>query len=265
MLNNKEVILRQLRKLDLSSHEAVLYFELLRGPSTHLKLSRITGINRTKVYRLITQLEQRSLVARRTDDRGTFLVVTDPSTLEVNLIEKETNLHKQRAIFSELIPNLGALQAPGGKDFIVNTYEGYSGLKQMCWHELKGTGDTYSLGNGTIEEISGDPAWAKQHRERQIARGYRSLDLINYNYTTETLPDLASQRLIESKLYDYRVLSPDILTFDSQTVIYDDTVAIYHWKHDEKVGVEIISKSYANMMRGVFKFYWNLAGQQQLT
>src|SRR5689334_6946361 len=104
MLNNKDEIIKKLTKLNLSREEAQLYLELLKGPNTHLRLSHITGINRTKVYRLIEQLEQRSLVGRRSDDRGTFITARDYASLEIELISQEEKLKQQRKIFQDLGP-----------------------------------------------------------------------------------------------------------------------------------------------------------------
>lgn len=257
-MNIPDNILDRLRLLNLTTEEAKLYIALLKEPSTHLGLSKITGINRTKVYRLVQQLEKRSLVARHADDRGTFLTAADPSTLEVELVTKEETLKKQRAALTGLLPELATLKTRNRSNaFIIRTYGGESGLKQMCWHELKTKGDLVALGNGTIEEIVADRQWAERHRERQIEAGYVTREIVTY--PPETLPTLTNTKLANSKLYDYRILSPDVLQFDSQTVVYNDTVAIYPWKHGQKAGIEIISKTYAEMFRQFFWHYWAIA------
>src|SRR5688500_4466321 len=89
IMDISNTILEKLYRLGLQSGEAKLYVELLKSPTTHLRLAHATGINRTKVYRLIADLEKRSLVTRRTDDRGTFLVAADPATLEVEVVSQE--------------------------------------------------------------------------------------------------------------------------------------------------------------------------------
>src|SRR5688572_14540687 len=99
MLNNKNTILQRLGALNLSRDEALIYLELLKAPSTHLKLARATGINRSKVYRVVEALEKRSLVGVRSDDRGTFVMAADPATLEVQLITQEEKIKAQRAAF----------------------------------------------------------------------------------------------------------------------------------------------------------------------
>lgn len=258
-MNSDGNLLKKLSQLGLSLEESKVYVELLRGPRTHLQVSKETGVNRTKVYRIVEDLQQRSLVGRRVDDRGTFLIATDPSALEVTLISEEARLRQQRKALSDVLPALALLQGEDHRGFTVRTYDGTAGLKQMCWHELKAKGELLALGNGTIEQIASDDKWALKHRQHQIEAGYTTRELINYDYSISDLPDLASQQLIESKLYRVRMLAPSILPIDNQTTIYNDTVAVYHWKQEKKVGLEIISSSYADMMRQIFEHYWNMA------
>lgn len=258
-MNNKADIISKFQDLDFTPDEAKIYLELLQAPSSHLQLSHATGINRTKVYRIIESLESRSIVARRTDDRGTFLTAADPSALEVAITTKQQKLYKQSEVVGQLIPVLNAVRSNDKKAFVVRHYEGPAGLKQMCWHELKTKGEILSFGNGTIEQLSDDGRWANNHRARQVDRAYVTRELVNFEYTTDDLPELASEILISSNLYKMRKISTDIIQFDNQMVIYNDTVSIYHWKHDQKVGIEIISSTYAQMMRDIFERYWSMA------
>jgi DNA-binding MarR family transcriptional regulator len=258
-MNNNMDIMAQFEDLDFTVDETKIYLELLRAPSSHLHLSRATGINRTKVYRIIESLEQRSIVSRRTDDRGTFLTAADPTALEVAIATNQQKLIKQQHVINRLIPTLSAMQSKDRSAFALRHYEGVAGLKQMCWHELKAEGELLSLGNGTIEQLIDDDRWAANHRIRQIECKYTTRELINYDYTTDELPELASATLLASELYGMRKLPYDLINFDNQTIIYNDTVSIYHWKHDQKVGLEIISPTYAQMMRQVFEQYWLIA------
>lgn len=163
-MNNKDIILEQLRLLGLGHYESRIYLELLEGPSSHLKLAHATGINRTKVYRLAEELEKRSLITRRTDDRGTFLVAADPATLEVSLVTAEEILKQQREALTQLMPALSSLQQGAGRAFSISTYEGIDGFKQMLWHELKTAGECLIFGSGTLESLIPDRHWAEKHR-----------------------------------------------------------------------------------------------------
>lgn len=251
-------LLEPLCALGLKPDEAKVYVELCRNPSTHLQLSRETGVNRTKVYRIVQELGKRGLVVRRVDDRGTFLAAGEITGLEVQLIQQEERLKKRRKVLHDLASELSTLHDTDAP-FLSRTYTGSTGYKQMCWHELRTKGELLSFGNGTIEEESTDSSWSGHHRRRQIEAGYKTLEITNYDYDENGIETFTARALVEAGLYEHRRLPLDIVAFDGQTVIYNETVAIYHWKHEKRVGVELVSKTYADMMRQIFYRYWNMA------
>lgn len=247
-MNNENTILQKLRALNLGSDEARLYLELLKGPATHLRLARATGINRTKVYRLIDQLEKRSLVGVRSDDRGTFLIAADPATLEIELVTQEEAVKIQREAFETLMPVLKLIKNNDTSSFIVHTYEGVEGFKQMLWHELKAKNENLVFGCGSLHELVGNQRWIKQHEERLVAAGYHVREIIN--------PGESEMTFTFKKHRDFRVIPKEILALESQLSIYNNTVAIYHWRHEQKVGIEILNAGYADTMRQMFQDYW---------
>lgn len=256
MPNITQEILDALTQAGLSKQAAEVYVFLCRESATHLHISRKTGINRTTVYRLIQDLEEMGLVSRQTDDRGTFLNACDPEILTLNLTAKEAKLKDARKNLEQILPELQSLNQSNDGLMTVRTYEGVEGLKQMCWHELKARDMTLTLGSGSIEDLIPNHYWAEKHRALSVESGYRVLEIVNAS-------DAVNVTFTENegfmKQYECRLLDDDILPMARQTVIYNDTVAIYHWRENQKVGVEIINREYAEMMRSIFWNYWKLS------
>lgn len=255
MSDNKDTLPDLLRALGLSQDEARIYLALLQEPSNHLRLSRELGIARTKVYRLVEELEKRSLVVRQTDDRGTFLVAADPATLEVAIVTEEQALRQRRATLQQALPKLEALRTGDRRLFEVRTYEGIEGLKQMCWHELRTKGELLAFGGQTIEDLIDDHRWAEKHRALTVEAQYRIREIINREVALPTFTDNPDFM----RHYECRQLPLDTLNAYEQIVIYNDTVAVYHWRQQQKVGIEMIGKTYADTMRQIFEQYWMLA------
>lgn len=253
-MDNKGKVIEQLCRLGLSDNEARLYLELLREPRTHMRLAHATGINRTKVYRLASELERRSLITRRTDDKGMFLVAADPSTLEVEIATEEERLKMRRKTFDQLLPMLAGIQGSDPSRFVVRTYEGVEGFKQMLWHELKTKREAVFFGSGTIEDLVSSRRWAEKHRAMTVEAGYRIRELLNSgeDITSTTNKDY-------EKCHIHRYIPVTQLLLRSQIGIYNDTVVIYHWRYDQKVGLEIVNEAYAQMQRQIFEYYWQLA------
>ncbi len=258
IMNNKETLLTQLKKLGLSVDEGKIYLELLKEPNSHLELARITGVNRTKVYRIAEELQKKSLITTRTDDRGTFLIATDPSTLDVEIAEKEEKLSNQREIFANILPELNKLQAEGHNVpgyFEVNTYEGVDGMKQMLWHELKTKGEMLGFGSGTIADLVDSERLAERHRAMTVSAGYKVREIINPGKKREDFTKNDDFKQIFNK----KVIPEEDLLLEQQIIIYNDTVAVYSWRNNQRVGYEVINKAYNTMWRNIFEHYWRLA------
>jgi sugar-specific transcriptional regulator TrmB len=219
-------------------------------------VSRATGINRTKVYRVVQDLEQKGLVTRQTDDRGTFLKACDPGVLELDISAKEQQLREVRKDLRSITTDLQQFSQATDGLMTIRTYEGVEGLKQMCWHELKARDVVYTLGSGSIENLIPNHYWAEKHRALSVEAGYRVLEIVN---TSDSKNVTFTGNQDYMKQYECRLLDDDILHLARQTVIYNDTVAIYHWREAQKVGMEIINKEYAAMMRQMFEHYWELS------
>lgn len=260
MLNNKNNILISLRRLGLNADECKVYLTLLQEPLSHLEIARKTGVNRTKVYRIADELEKRGLITENQDETGRQLATNDPANLEIVLKTEEEQIESKKAVLKHILPQLQQLfvsgDIPRDTDFEVNTYEGIAGFKQMLWNELKTKKEILIFCSGTIQDLVNSPRWAEKHREKTLEAGYKIREIIN--------PDGKPSEFTKNKdfmaySYQRRHISEDVLPLAHQLCIYNNTVAIYHWRDGKKVGAEIINKSFADMQRAIFESYWRLS------
>lgn len=258
-MNNKQYWIDKLNSLNIGEEESRLYIELLEKPNTHLQLARVTGINRTKVYRLAEQLEKRGLISRRTDDRGMFLVANDPGALEIEITTEEVKLRQKRAVLDEAVPGLRTLYQDAKSPFVIHTYEGPDGLRQMQWHELQTKGELLVFGNSTIEDMVVDHYWAEKMRSYTVELGYKTREI--YNESGKS-PDFTKNNDY-LRLYEARRVSETELPVATPMVIYNDTVAIYQFSNEKRVGVEIVNDGFAKTMKSIFELYWKNAKKME--
>lgn len=257
MLNNKDDIKKYLTAYGLSVDEAKVYLALLEKPLTHLEVARRTGVNRTKIYRIADDLEKLSLVRTEQLDKGRVLAASAPKNLEVSLVTEEQRLTNKKIILKELLPSLEDIFKGAREDlsFSVSTYEGVSGMKQMLWNELKTKGELLSFGSGTLEDLVGSKRWAEAHRAKTVDVDYRIREINNRGkkpiHFTNT-PSFLNK-------FERRNIDESVLKLEQQIIIYNDIVAVYHWRDDQKVGTEIHNKAYADTMRQMFEMYWQIA------
>ena len=226
---------------------------------SHLEIARKSGVNRTKVYRIADELVKRGLVTEEMNDEGRELAAADPANLEITLTTAEEKLKTQKQIFRQTLPALQTMfeagDQPNPDDFVVNSYEGIDGFKQMLWNELKTKNEILVFGYGTIQDLIASPRWAEKHRAKSLESGYKIREILNPKGKPENFT--ANQDF--SAIYQKRLISPKALPLAHQMTIYNNTVAIYNWRNNQKVGTEIINKQFADMQRSVFENYWKLA------
>lgn len=259
-MNNKATILMSLKQLGLTPDEAKVYLVLVDQSMSHLEIARRSGVNRTKVYRIADDLIKRGLITEETTDKGRELAANDPANLEIALSTAEAKLKNQKAIYAKTLPTLQAIykqgELLGDHDFAVNTYDGTNGFKQMLWNELKAKDQLLVFGSGTLQDLIDSPRWAENHRAKTLEAGYKIREILNPDGKPENFTTNA--QFVE-KAYSKRYIVESVLPLQHQISIYNNTVATYHWRDEQKVGVEIINKDFANMQRAIFESYWQLA------
>lgn len=251
IVNTLDPNIAKMTDLGFSATEAKIYLYLLQHTATHAQISIATGINRTTLYRIIHRLQDRGLVVLRIDDRGKFLVATEPSALEVEVINQESRAKQQRAALNHLLPELLTLQETADADFAVQTYTGVDGFKRMLWNELKTRGDCLCIGSGTLEDLVGS-RWAEKHRSLSAEANYKIREMSNpgtipANFTNDS-------RFLEQ--YEHRIIDRDILAINYLITVCNDTVSIYHKRYEHRRGLEIVSHMYAETMRSMFEQAW---------
>lgn len=257
-MNTTDHIIEQLGILGFTREEAILYIELLREPSTHLRLSQVTGINRTKVYRLADALEKRSIIARRIDDRGTFLVAKDPEALEIGVVDLEEQILEKRRVLGGLLPKLAALDADRQENkFTLQSYEGEEGFKQMLWHELRAQDEILYIGNSLLEDLVESRNWTERYRQMVCDKAIKVRALLH-----DRPEDFTANYAYKTKYTKRLYVKPEILAIDNQIVIYNNVVATYAFESGKKVGFEVMNTGHAHMMRQIFERYWSL-GQEK--
>jgi sugar-specific transcriptional regulator TrmB len=260
MLNNKDSILLSLKRLGLTPDEAKVYLSLVESSMSHLEVARKTGVNRTKVYRIADELAKRGLITEETNDSGRVLAAGDPANLEITLTTAEEKLKTQRQVLTGALPTLQhlfqAADQPKATNFIVNTYEGEDGFKQMLWNELKTKGEILIFGHGMLQDLVSSPRWAEKHRAKTLESGYKVREILNPDGKPV---DFTKNTEFVEKVYVKRIIPADVLPLGHQLCIYNNTVAIYNWANGQKVGTEIVNKAFATTQRAIFEHYWTLA------
>lgn len=256
---NNQQFSDQLIKFGLDETEAKMYLHLLEfGPRTPLKLSREINLNRSKIYRYIERMLDKSLIEETNDTWGKKLKAADPKNLELFLVKKEDELKRKVEMAPGLIDSLLHFPIQAKTSFVIKHYKGVEGLKQMLWNRISAR-QFLLFGYSDMNEIVGK-SFAEKIRTEHVERKVMQYELENVHdrgkYWYTNIPNWG-------KYYDSYYISPKLLKIRHYLSIFNDTVSIMNWEKGEHVGIEINDASLAEMQKQIFWHFWKIASSKK--
>ncbi|MDO8609148.1 MAG: helix-turn-helix domain-containing protein [bacterium] len=252
---NNQLIYNQLIEFGLDDIEAKTYLCLLElGPRTPLQLSRETNINRSRIYRYIEKMMEKSLIEETNDTWGKKLKASPPQNLQLYIAKKEDEIKKGLEMAPGLIHTLLNFPSKLQSSIEIKHYKGIEGLKQMLWNRLSAHKEIVSFGYETMNEIVGK-SFAEKIREEQVERKIIWHEL-------ENVPDRGKYWYTNvtnwNKYYDSYCISPKILKIKHYVSIFNNIVSIISWQKREQIGIEINDSSLAEMQKQIFWHFWDI-------
>jgi sugar-specific transcriptional regulator TrmB len=251
-MRDDHLLVAKLQTLGLSQNEALIFLALLDAPKNPTEVSRLTGIARSNVYRIVDTLVEKGILREQTTTDGKLLAAADPTALELLIVSHEHAVQQQRLEFTQLLPSLVG-KAGTENSFSIHTYRGLSGIKQMLWNELKSK-EILIFCAGSLD-IGPGRRWAEKYRAEIIARNITQRSIENSDSVSTH-----SEHRKYTDHYDLRFLPKRVLAIQPEITIHDDTISIYNsWEHDVQLGTEIKNPFLAAFMRQLFEHYWQMA------
>jgi len=251
-------------KLGLETEIADLYLALHNhGPQTISELSRSSGVERTRIYRLIDKLMASNLVEVESHYKRGVIKAAPIANLHILISQKEQEL---RALQDELslieqVLARNSLSSPATR---VQFYQGPAGAKQMFWNETRSKTELLSILYETMQIKTNSSFF-----ERWVAicneKGMRFRSLISDNFITSLEQWYTTHKNEHLQNWEGRYVSPDVFPITHGMVVYDDVVAYFNWKDDEVFGIEIYNKEIADAQRRLFEMLWGQAHAKKPT
>ena len=258
----KEFLIHYLNKLGFDKQASHLFLTLSeKGALTVLEASRITKIERTKLYRIADDLIQRGLLEEIVDHKKRILQAADINNIQLLVREQaQTNAFLQETFptFSSTLNMLSTQQSPTTK---VQFYRGKEGIKQMLWNELRSEGTGYVFVYKIFEMFVGEHFfvnWVEEFQRRNVK--FHEIRTEIFDQSFEQSPKRLDFRI---KGIDIRYISSTVFPITHSMSIYNDVVAIYNWWRGEIFGIEIYNQSVADMQKIFFEAFWQKAKTKQ--
>lgn len=246
-------IKQNLEKLGLNESEIEIYLALVSKDLMSVsKLSKITGIPRTTVYRICDSLSDKKFIEWIIDQSGKKVKAVPPEMLGFLVQEKQSELNTTKKAILDLKKAI-ELPSKNVPETQVRYYKGKSGMKQLIWNTLRAKKEIVGYSIYGRKEIIGsrfDQKYIWEFRKRNL----RDRVLVN----TEIVPKVrkAISGTHQQKIGDVRVMSNQDFYVSGDTYIYNNVYAVNFWNKDEIVGVEVENPEIAKVQKGIFKILW---------
>jgi sugar-specific transcriptional regulator TrmB len=243
-------------KLGLSSEIADIYLALYAfGDQTISELARHSSVERTRIYRLMDELQAANLIEVEVQYKRKVLRAAPIANLQILLSKKEQDLHDLYKGLGDLETTLarGGQQASATK---VQAYQGTEGLKQMFWNQTRGTTENLSILHETVQirtNLVFFERWVQAFNNRNIKS--RSVFGDNFVHNQQTwYKKYANERLAN---WQGKYIPEGLFPITHSVVIYDDVTSYYNWKDGVMFGIEIYNQQIADAQRQFFEILWN--------
>jgi sugar-specific transcriptional regulator TrmB len=164
IIMKNEKLLQILKDIGLEENEASVYLSALSlGPTTILKISKISNLKRTTVYGIVESLQNKGLM--RIDLQGLKQLYTAESPEKLDII-----LENKKREFSSKLPDFMALYKLKGGESSIKYYSGLRSMKQIYLETLNDVrpGDEYLIITNQKKWFELDPDfWMKEYIEER--------------------------------------------------------------------------------------------------
>lgn len=242
-------------KLGLSSEIADIYLALhAHGSQTISELARHSGIERTRIYRLMDELVSSNLVEVESRYKRNIISAAPVNNLQILLAKKEQELQELRGGLHNLQQTLSeySSRSPATK---VQAYQGMDGLKQMFWNQTRSTTENLSILYENMQN-STQLAFFERWVKATDARKMKSRSIISDNFIQSQQDWYKKHTNKRMSYWEGRYVPDGIFPITHSTTIYNDITSYFNWKDGEIFGIEIHNQEIADAQRQFFEMLW---------
>lgn len=250
-------IAKKLEIFGLTSHEVEVYLVLASHDRlTALQLSRKCSIKRTTLYRVLESLIAMGLVEDKMADKTTHYAITVGDAFE-NLVQtRERETKTMRNMIPGIKSQLDLLNRVKPMDVSVRFFHGIRGLQYL---NLKHTNakdkEVLIIDSNQWDKVL-SREFAEEVRARNVKNHVQVREIINEHDKNTSWTD--NQEYLHN-YFRSRILPKSIFTISQDIYIFDETIHFSGYNKNDLVGIEIVSKEYAQMLKQLFEILWKMA------
>lgn len=241
-----DVSIATLQEFGLSYHEACVYYAALSlGPTTILKISKLSGVKRTTIYTVVESLKKKGLLSLQLKGLKKCIVAENPERLRDVLDQKQKSLEL-------ILPQFLKVFATQKDEGAFKYYEGIKSIQQAYLELLKNLepNDEYCAitNHGTWLDL--DSSFFTSFIEK------RSRLPITIRLLFEKNDRGIEHKKFEKNFNEKIRILPERRTLDTNLIITPKKIMM-HTLSEPITGVVLTNKSFIKMQKEFFEIMWN--------
>ncbi len=256
MPKDTDVIRKYFAELKLEPEIADLYLTLhAYGAQTISELARNSGVERTRIYRLLDIMADLHLCETEVRYKRSVIKPAPADNLQLLIARREQELHDLRAEFGAVEKIINSKKAIPSPSTRVQFYKGDAGLKQMFWNETRSQTENIGILYESMQmhtRAAFFERWVRKCNERHI----KSRSIVSDHFLESLKTWYSTHQNERLERWNGRYVSPKIFNITHSMVVYNDVVSYYNWEAGEIFGIEIYNQNMADAQRQFFEMLW---------
>ncbi len=228
---------------------------VLYGPQTISQLARSSGVERTRIYRSLHELQRLHLVEVELHPHRQVICPAPITNLQHQLAAKQATLETLSTKMTAFQAFMSKRDRPVGAGTKVQFYSGSDGIEQMLWNQTKAKGELLSILSENIQSHAGR-RFFERWVERCNERGIVSRSLVDDSFIEAQKRWYGGKFGFSLANWSARKLPPKDSLVPHRTTVYDDVTTYFSWQDGDPFGIEIHNPDIANNQRQYFELLW---------
>lgn len=242
---------------DFVSHSSVsdLYSSLVMfGPQTISALSRSSGVERTRIYRCLHELQALQLVEIELQPHRQIVHAASIANLQNIVALKKTQLDSVGAQIKAYEREV-SLVGPAAIATKVQFYKGQDGIEQMFWNQTKAKSEVLSVLSENMQSHVPKAffeRWIQRCNDNKII----SRSIVDDHFITAQKQWYGGTFSHSLTNWQGRKMPTDVSTIPHRTTVYDNVTTYFSWQDGDLFGIEIYNQNIADTQRQYFEMLW---------
>lgn len=248
-------------RLQCSFTQAKLYQLLLEnGPSIASLLAKRAKMKRATVYGALEGLERQQLIETYKRNNVRYYRAVDPEFI-INLLdrqfEEEQRFNKRaHKMVKELKEKQKSQQQIIEVKNVVSYYEGHEAVAELIQENLSLPHKIqYCIGLSGYHSLTMEGQW-KNYISTRVNKGMKVKSI-----QADTSQGKEYQQRDQDELRETRLIPPQKCPKQGELNIIGDHIILYTSEEKEALGVKIVNKKIAQIMKSLFQLAWEKADQ----